>query len=75
MFGGGGLNFNVIWYSRSFGGRSITFRWYTWGAVIRVRSNVHRQIKYDRLRRPRSFPNTILEDTTDIYMRSAQLIE
>jgi hypothetical protein len=62
MFGGGELNASR--YSSFFGGRIVIFGWYTWGAVVQVRRcNVDRYVQGDRLRRPRSFPNVILEDT------------
>jgi hypothetical protein len=74
MFGGGQLNASR--YSSFFGGSTVTFGWYTWGAVVKVRRcNVDRYVQCDRLRRPRSYPNVILEDTSDICTRNVQLIE
>jgi hypothetical protein len=74
MFGGGELNASR--YSSFFGGRIVIFGWYTWGAVAQVRRcNVDRYVQGDRLRRPLSFPNVILEDTRDICTRDVQLIE
>src|SRR6267154_580573 len=75
MFGGGVLNASRN--SSVFRGKIVTFVWYTWGAVVQVRRmcNVHRYVKCDQLRRPRSFPNVILEDTRDICTRYVQLIK
>ena len=74
MFGGGELN--ASWYSSFFGGRTDIFNWYTWGAVILVRRyNNDRYVQSDRLRRLRSFPSAIPEDTMDICTRDIQLIE
>ena len=42
---------------------------------VRFGYNFDRDIKCDRLRRPRSSPNVILEDTRDICTRDIQLIE
>jgi hypothetical protein len=59
-----------------FGGNIDMFGWYTWGAVVQVRGyNVDRHVQCDRLRRPCSFPNVIIEDTRDICVRDVQLIE
>jgi hypothetical protein len=69
MFGGGEL------YSSFFDGRIVIFGWYTWGTVVQFPCNVDRYVQCDRLRRPCSFPNVILEDTRDIYTRDVQLIE
>jgi hypothetical protein len=73
MFGGGELNASR--YISFFGGRNVIFGWYTWAVVEVRRCYVDRYVKCDRLRRPRSFPNVILEDTRDICMRDVQLIE
>jgi hypothetical protein len=74
MFGGGELNASR--YSSIFDKRMVIFGWYTWGAIAQVRRcNVDRYVQGDRLRRPHSFPNAILEDTRDICTRDVQLIE
>jgi hypothetical protein len=73
MFGGGGSNASR--YSSFFGGRIDIFGWYTRGAVAQLRCNLDRYVKCDRLRRPRGFPNVILEDTRDICTRDVQPIE
>ena len=60
---------NASRYISFFGGRIVILGWYTW-AVVQVRScNVDRYVKCDRLRRPRSFPDVILQDTRDIRAR------
>jgi hypothetical protein len=52
------------------------FNWQTWGAVIQVRRcNNDRYVQCDRLRRPRSSPSAIPEDTMDICTRDVRLIE
>jgi hypothetical protein len=73
MFGGGELN--VSGYSSSFGGRIAIFGRYAWGAVAQVRGNIDCDVQDDRLRRPRSFPIVILEDTRDICTRDVQLVK
>src|SRR6266699_441600 len=74
MFGGGELDASR--YSSFFDGRTVIFGWYTWRAVAQVRRcNVDRYVQGDRLHRPHSFPNVILEDTRDICRRDVQLIE
>src|SRR6266849_2753695 len=75
MLGGGELNASQ--YSSFFGRKIFIFSWYAWGAVTVVqvrRFNVDRYVQCDRLRRPHSFPNVVLEDTRDICTRDFQLI-
>jgi hypothetical protein len=46
------------------------------GAVVQVRRcDVDRYVQCDWVRRPRSFPNVILEDTRDLCPRDVQLVE
>ncbi len=74
MFGSGELNASRC--SSFFGVRIAIFGWYIWEAFVLVRRyNLDRYVQCDRLRRPRSFPNAILEDTGNICTRDVQLIE
>jgi hypothetical protein len=67
---------NAFRYRSFFGGRAVIFVWYTWRAAVQGRwCNVHRDVKCDRLGRPRSFPNVIPKDTRDIWPRDIQSIE
>jgi len=63
-------------YSGFFGERVTIFVRYALGGVVQIRRcDVDCYVNCDLLRRPRTFPNAILEDTRDIYTRDSQLIE
>src|SRR6266852_814755 len=69
----GGGELNASWYSSFFCGRIEIFGCYNREAVVVRRCNVDCNVNCDRLRRPCSSPNVILEDTRNIYTRGLQL--
>jgi hypothetical protein len=54
---------------------NVIFGRYTWEAAVKVRRcDVDHYAECDQLRRPRSSPDTILEDARDIWTRDVQMI-